>query len=438
MPGAPHDRTTPVTNGVTMNAPDRGAAATARRVSWGVLDQGISSFANFVLGIVAARTLSPEEFGAFSLAFVTFSFIINASRGPSTDPLMVRFSGPDTPAWRRAVHAASGTALTTGIGIGVVCLTLGLAVGGDIGSGFVALAVGLPGILLQDSYRFAFFSRGQGHRAFVNDLLWGILQCGGLVILLSLDRITIATCLLVFGASATTAAAFGWWQLGLAPHITATRWWLVEQRSLAGRYLIENVAIGGARQVRVMLVGAFAGLVSVGQLRAAEILMGPFVILLAGVSQVAVPEARGVVDRDPRRLPRFCVNLGAAQGAVAALWAVAALVVLPWGLGELLLKDLWDSAYRLLVPLSFILVLGCFENAAAAGLRALGPARRSLATQLTNATLYVVLGGLGAAWAGAWGSSWGVVLAMACGQVMWWVQLRRGTADHVAQAGSSR
>ncbi len=425
------DAVGPVPSGV-------GGRTAARRVGWGVLDQGISSLANFVLGIIAARTLSAAEFGAFSLAFVTFSFVINGSRGPSTDPLMVRFSGPDTPAWRRAVRAASGTALATGIGAGVVCLVLGLAIGGDIGSGFVALAVGLPGILLQDSYRFAFFSRGQGHRAFVNDLLWGILQCGGLVILLSLDRITIASCLLVFGASATAAAAFGWWQLGLAPHVTATRSWLVEQRSLAGRYLIENVAIGGARQVRVMLVGAFAGLVAVGQLRAAEILMGPFIILLAGVSQVAVPEARGVVDRDPGRLPRFCLNLGAAQGALAALWAVAALAVLPWGLGELLLKDLWGATHRLLVPLSLILVLGCFENAAAAGLRALGAARRSLATQLTNATLYVVLGGLGAAWDGAWGSSWGVAVAMSCGQVMWWVQLRRGTADHVKQAVPAR
>jgi hypothetical protein len=173
--------------------------------------------------------------------------------------------------------------MTTGLAAGLVCLALGLVIGGDIGSGFVALSVGLPGILLQDSYRFAFFSRGQGHRAFVNDLLWGVLQSGGLVVLLALDRVTIASCLLVFGGSATAAAAFGWWQLGLSPRVRATRSWLVEQRSLGGRYLIENVAIGGARQVRLVMVGALAGLVAVAELRAAEILMGPFMILLAAL-----------------------------------------------------------------------------------------------------------------------------------------------------------
>ena len=415
-----------------------GNSGAVRRVGWGVLDQGISSLGNFFLGIIAARTLSAEEFGAFSLAFVTFSFVINASRGPSTDPLMVRFSGPDTPAWRNAVGAASGTALTTGLAAGLLCLALGLVIGGDIGTGFVALSVGLPGILLQDSYRFAFFSRGQGQRAFVNDLLWGVLQSGGLVVLLALDRVSIASCLLVFGGSATAAAAFGWWQLRLRPRITGTRSWLVEQRSLGGRYLIENVAIGGARQVRLVMVGALAGLVAVAELRAAEILMGPFMILLAGVSQVAVPEARRVVDRSAGRLPRFCLNLAAVQGALAAAWAVTALAVLPWGLGELLLKDLWEPTHRLLVPLSLILVLLSFETAAAAGLRALGASRRSLTAQLTNAGLYVALGGAGAALAGAWGSSWGVVVAMSCGQLIWWTQLRRGTSDHVSQTVGAR
>jgi hypothetical protein len=39
----------------------------------------------------------------------------------------------------------------------------------------VALGFGLPGILLQDSYRFAYFAQGRGDKAFVNDLLWAVL-----------------------------------------------------------------------------------------------------------------------------------------------------------------------------------------------------------------------------------------------------------------------
>ena len=101
-----------------------------RRVGWGVLDQGISSLSNFVLGILVARTLPAAEFGAFALAFVTFAFIISASRGPSTDPLMARFSRASPEQWRAAAGAAAGTALSVGVLAGVVCLLVGLVIGG--------------------------------------------------------------------------------------------------------------------------------------------------------------------------------------------------------------------------------------------------------------------------------------------------------------------
>ncbi len=212
-----------------------------------------------------------------------------------------------------------------------------------------------------------------------------------------------------------------------------TRAWLVEQRALGGRYLVENVSIGGARQLRMVAVGALAGLAPVAEIRVAEILMGPFMILLSGISQVSVPEARQVLVDRPRRLIRFCVTLAAVQGAAAAAWTVTVIVLLPLGLGEWLVGDLWEPTERLLAPLGLLLVIGCFENAASAGLRSLGASRRSLASQLTGASLYVLLGGAGAELGGALGSTWGVVAAMSLGQVMWWTQLRRGLRDHLAE-----
>src|SRR5215468_11023047 len=72
----------------------------ARRLGWGVVDQGVSSLTNFAVTLYVARTLGATQFGAFSLAYVTYSFVLNASRGLATDPLMVRFSGSNMYAWR--------------------------------------------------------------------------------------------------------------------------------------------------------------------------------------------------------------------------------------------------------------------------------------------------------------------------------------------------
>ena len=58
-----------------------------RRLGWGVADQAVSSLTNFGVSIYVARTLGAVQFGAFSLAYVTYAFALNASRGLATDPL---------------------------------------------------------------------------------------------------------------------------------------------------------------------------------------------------------------------------------------------------------------------------------------------------------------------------------------------------------------
>src|SRR5215204_7601982 len=88
------------------------------RLSWGIADQALSSLTNFGIGICVARLLGTREFGAFSLAFVTFYVALNASRGLATDPLLVRYSGVEPIAWRRAVRSATGMATVVGFLLG--------------------------------------------------------------------------------------------------------------------------------------------------------------------------------------------------------------------------------------------------------------------------------------------------------------------------------
>ncbi|MBO0825158.1 MAG: hypothetical protein J2P27_15105, partial [Actinobacteria bacterium] len=79
-----------------------------RRLGWGVADQAVSSLTNFAVSVYVVHSLGATQFGAFSLAYVTYGFVLNASRGLSTDPLMVRFSGASVRAWRRGVADCTG------------------------------------------------------------------------------------------------------------------------------------------------------------------------------------------------------------------------------------------------------------------------------------------------------------------------------------------
>jgi O-antigen/teichoic acid export membrane protein len=181
-------------------------------------------------------------------------------------------------------------------------------------------------------------------------------------------------------------------------------------------------------------LGAVAGLAAVGYVRASEILMGPFLVILMGLSQVAVPEASRVFHRNSGRLARFCFVLGGSQAAAAIVWGLLLITIFPLGPGPALLKELWVPTSQLIPAITLTVAAASFTTAATAGLRAMGVARRSLRAQLTGSTAYAIGGAAGAVVAGALGASWGVTIAQIFAALVWWHQLRSALAAHHAVA----
>ena len=405
--------------------------AGAARVSWGLADQAVSSITNFVVGIVVARSLGVVSFGVFGLAWVTYAVILNISRGLVTDPLAVRFSGVPRAAWRTAVAQTSGSSLVVGLITGAVCAVSGLLMGGALGSAFIALGVVLPGLLVQDNWRFAFIAGGDSRKAFVNDVVWGVALVPAMLI--AAQHGSVWAYLLAWGASAAVAACFGAVQARILPLPAEITTWLRQQRDLGPRYLVENVSISGAAQIRLFGVGAIAGLAEVGAVRGSELLMGPFLSLLMGLIISTIPEAARVLRSSPDKLIRFCLVLGTVQATGALVWGMALLFVLPDAAGLYVLGPIWPAAAALILPATISVVNSSLQTAAAVGLRALGASRRSMAMQLFGSLLYVVFGVAGAAVGGAVGSAWGVAIATVLGVCGWWWHLRRGVRTHLSE-----
>ncbi|MDX3234679.1 hypothetical protein PV392_03025 [Streptomyces sp. ME03-5709C] len=409
-------------------APARSARrALAGRLSWGLADQAASSVSNFVVGLYVARSLGVTAFGVFSLAWVTYGVVLNVSRGLATDPLVVRFSGVPDASWRGAVARSTGTALGVGAVIGAGCLVAGLCLGGRVGPAFAALGVMLPGLLLQDAWRFSFFAAGAGRKAFVNDVVWGVALLPAMVV--AAQAGSVPAFVLAWGASATVAAGYGYLQSGVRPRMAGARGWLREQRDLGYRYLVENVSLSGAGQLRAYGLGVIVGLGAVGAVRGAELLLGPFLAVLMGLSLVTVPEAARVLRQAPHRLGWFCLLLGGGQAAAALAWG-GALLLVPDRLGELVLGHVWPSASELIVPVTLSVAGAGLGTGAAAGLRALGAARRSMRCQLFASACYVGGGLAGAAAGGTVGSAWAVAAATTAGSAVWWLQLRSAVREH--------
>jgi O-antigen/teichoic acid export membrane protein len=407
----------------------RMARRVSSRFSWGIADQAMATLTNFLLSIYVARSLGATQFGAFTLAYLTYGFAINASRGLSIEPLLIRFSGTHLPTWRRATAGCAGTALLVGLVTGICAIMLGL-VGGPTGRAFLALGLTLPGLLLQDSWRYAFFAVGRGHLAFINDTIWAVVQIPALVLLKTSGHANVFLFVLAWGLAACAGAVIGSFQAGVAPNLVGAVKWLVQHRDLGPRYLAENTGGNAADTLRSYSVSWILGLAAVGYVQAANVLMGPFKIIYFGMGIIAIPEGARLLRSAPRRLPVFCVAVSAVLTVLAVAWAAVLLVALPRGLGHLVLGSIWRPSYPLVMPAALAITASCASTGAGIGLHALGAARRSLRAVLLTSALVVAAALAGALTEGTVGTMWGAAAASWVGTLVSWRQLGKALHDH--------
>lgn len=144
-----------------------------RRGAWGLADQAASSLTNFVMSFIVLRSVSIAAFGVFTIAYTTYTFAVGLARGAIAEPLVVSYSAAGRDRWREGAAGATGAGLALSALAAVAVAGAGWIVGGELATALVALAVVLPGLILQDMWRFAFFAAATPAKAFVNDTVWG-------------------------------------------------------------------------------------------------------------------------------------------------------------------------------------------------------------------------------------------------------------------------
>jgi O-antigen/teichoic acid export membrane protein len=404
-----------------------------RRLGWGVGDQAVSSLTNFAVSIYIVRALGATQFGAFSLAYVTYGFALNASRGLSTDPLMVRFSGVPERKWRSAVRDCTGNALSVGLLTGCGALAASLFLTGAARNAFIALGLTLPLLMLQDSWRYSFFAAARGMHAFLNDSIWAVTLVPALILLKSTGHANVFTFTFAWGVTAGIGAVAGVFQARVLPRPLMAWRWMRQHSDLGFRYLLEGTSSSVVLQIRSYSLGAILGLASVGYIQAAVTLMGPMTILNLGMGLVTIPEAARVLRRSPHKLPLFCMLVSAGLALAGLAWGAVLLVAVPRGLGSWLLHASWHPVYPLVPAQIFYLTAGALSAGAGIGLHALGAARLSLRVALLGALL-AVIGALIGALDGAAGTIYGMGIATCVSAIVAWLVFRKAFREYDSEA----
>lgn len=403
----------------------------AGRVSWTVVDQVLSALSNFLLSVLVARTVSADVFGAFSMAFLIFTFLIGVTRALIGQPLQITFASAEPAAFRMATRSALGAAVLVGVVCGALCVLGGVLTGGELATALIVLGVCLPGLLAQDISRMAFFARGRPAAAAGIDALWAALLFPALLVAQLLGLADIGWPLALWGVSALIAALVGLRLLGATPRMGGAARWGWQQRPLTGYLLAEYVMTAGVGQIGILAVALTGDAAGVGSLRAAQVLLGPLGILVAASFLFAIPEIARRPDISAGALTKLALTMISAMGGITAVYCVVVLL-LPDGIGVSLLGDTWSGAQTVLLPMSVTAFFAALGTAPASVLYGLGQARKTFSIQVWKAPLLVVLLAVSIPVWGAVGAAWAIAVTEIVTLPLWLVKARTAVRERSA------
>ncbi len=267
-----------------------------------LFDQMLSALSNVVLSILVARSVDADGFGSFAIAFLIYGMAVAALKSIVGQPLQIKFAAAPADELRTRMAQGAGTtvslAVVVSLGVAVGSLTTGSATS----EALLALALWLPGLLVQDFCRMAFFAAGRPWLAALIDGIWAIVQFGLLALLLLNGHHSLTLLIGAWGVGAAISALVGLALLKVTLRVRKTFTWLREQATLS-RYLLAEYILGlGAVQVGILLIAVITSASDVGAIRAAQVLLGPLGIVATAAFQFTVPEIARRIDWPARRL----------------------------------------------------------------------------------------------------------------------------------------
>jgi O-antigen/teichoic acid export membrane protein len=399
-----------------------------------LLDQGLITGSNFVLGIVLARWLPPDQYGAYAVAFAVFLLLLMLYQSLFLEPQAVFGASAYRGCFRGYVkallrlHLATALLIVFVIGVSAeVALKLGQP--GGLPGALAGVALAAPCILLFWLARRTSYLEFSPAPAAGGSLLYCALTLSGLYVAYRFRLLSPMSALLLMGLGALGASAFIFTYLKLrlprtrgAPTLRDTwrRHWSY------GRWALASAALMWVPwNIFYPLLSSLSGMAQAGELKALMNFTAPVLQTYTAVSSLLLPYLVRVHEREghagtnavTRRVTMLCVC-----GAVA-FWAPLLLFKGP------VFRLLYSGRYTEAAYLLPVVALGSVSWSAFFGLanalRAMTSPASVFAAVLVSSCVSVMIG-VPATWAlGVRGAVWSIALSETLAVVMVLVLFRR-------------
>jgi O-antigen/teichoic acid export membrane protein len=386
-----------------------------------IVDQGLISGSNFLIGILLARWLMPEQYGAFALAFSVFLLLSYVYQSFLAEPQAVFSGSAYSGSLRGYLKTLLGIHLIlTCFGVvllgGAAAIAAILGKGNDLPGALAGVAIASPCILFFWLMRRAFYMNLAPARAAVGAFLYFVLVTGGLFIAYKRALISpfSAYLLMAVGALGTGFYLLSQVRKVLPPDtaVPPTRREAWHKHWEYGRWaLAVSVVTWIPYYMYYPLVSAFSGMAQAGQLRALMNLSLPMEQSYTALSILFLPYAarvcreRGISSAGPlvRRITLLFV-----AGAVV-YWAVLIPLKGP------VFRLLYAGKYMEVAHFIPYVALGTTMWAAAFGpailLRAVESPDSIFYARCVASVLSLLIGVPATRWFGLWGVVWSIIIA---------------------------
>lgn len=313
-----------------------------------LLDQGLISGSNFLVGILLARQLLAKEYGAYALAFEVFLFLSVLYGSLMLEPMSVL----GTSIYRNQLREYLGTLLRVHVLVSVLTLvgvgSFAAAVhvlnpSSDFPWALLGVGIATPAVLLYWLARRAFYVRLSSKGAVAGAAIYfGVLLCG-LAIVYKLKLLTPLSAFLLMAAGAAVSGPLmlRWLKPrirdggGAFPGLRD----VIRSHWIYGRWaVISAVVIWFSGAMYYPMLGTFSGLADAGKLKALMNFASPVGQVFAALSLLSLPYASRVHHDE------------GAAGANRLVWRLAGLygggTVLYWALIILLQRPLVHYLYH--------------------------------------------------------------------------------------------
>lgn len=319
------------------------------RLVLGFVDQGIVSATGLLTFVAAAQFLPPNDLGYFSFGVATCLLIVSLARAICGEPLLVRSVGrfEGRPSVFRDTRSMLGLAIILGLVAGALCAVIGL-LGESSNKPLLGAAIAAPGLVLQDSLRYCFIALQRTRSLLINDSATLILGASAIVMSGFITKDSFVM-LISWGLASLAVGVATLAGAALLPSFSSSYSWLKATWSSSSAYFTENAMGALAGYTIVVVLAVFVAPSEVAAFRATLVVYGVANLVINFLRTQVLRELRLEMIGSVRGLTITSVKL-AIPVIVTIASVLLVLLLLPQGLGQLLLQDTWILVSALLIP----------------------------------------------------------------------------------------